>query len=86
MSHQKVLCTTQRSFSAKVAFQMISPKHILVYGVVLLQVDDSALPFVELHEVPISLFLQPAEILLDGSASLWRISQSSPFCIIIRLV
>lgn len=36
----------------------------------------------ELHEVPVSLFLQPVEVPQDGSMTIWHISHSSQFCII----
>jgi len=45
------------------------------------RVQVSAPPFVELHDVPVSPFLQPVQVSLDSSTTLWRISHSSHFCI-----
>ena len=44
--------------------------------------SGAGLLLVELHELPVSLFLQPAEVPLDGSMTLWCISHSSQFCVI----
>ncbi|GAB0185708.1 mitochondrial enolase superfamily member 1 [Grus japonensis] len=48
------------------------------------KVQDLAL-LVELHEVPVSLFLQHVEVPLDGSTTLWHISHSSQHNVICRL-
>ncbi|KAK4825789.1 hypothetical protein QYF61_002373 [Mycteria americana] len=42
-----------------------------------LQVQDFALPLVELHEIPVSPCLQPVEVPLGGSTTFWYISHSS---------
>ena len=63
----------------KAAFQLGSPQHILVHGVVPPQVQDFALLLVEPHEVPVSPFLQPVQVPLDGSPTLWCVSRSSQF-------
>ena len=57
-----------------VAPQLGGTYHILVHGIVPPQGQDFALPFAELHEVPLGPFLQLDEILLDGSTTLWCIS------------
>ncbi|KAK4810833.1 hypothetical protein QYF61_008805 [Mycteria americana] len=49
------------------------------------QVQDFALPLVELHEVPVSPFLQSVQVPLDGSTTLWHISHSSQICVISKL-
>ena len=44
-----------------------------------------AIPFVELHEVPVGSFLQPVKVLLDGSMTLWcRGCHSSQFGVICK--
>jgi len=40
---------------------------------------DLACPFVELHEIPVGPFLQLAEVLLNGSTTIWSISNFSKF-------
>jgi len=50
------------------------------------QVQDFAPFLCELFEVPVSAFLQPTEVLLDGSTTLRCISYFSHFCIISKLV
>ena len=72
---------TPRSFSVKLLSSWVGPQHILVHGVVPPQVQDLALAFVELHEVPVSPFLQLVEVTLHGSTTLWCISDSSQFVI-----
>ncbi|KAK4831783.1 hypothetical protein QYF61_019096, partial [Mycteria americana] len=69
----------------KAAFQLCSPQHLRVHGVVPPQVQDFALPLVELHEVPASPFLQPVQVPLDGSTTLWCISHSSQCGVICKL-
>jgi len=54
---------TSRSFSAK----LVSPQPVLVHGIVPSQVQD----FLELWWVPVSAFLQPLEVLLNGSTIMW---------------
>lgn len=41
--------------------------------------------FVEVHNAPISPFLHPVEVPLNGSTAIWCISRFSLFCIICRL-
>ena len=53
---------------------MAFPQHALVYGVILCQVKEFVFPLVELHEGPVSPFLQPVEVLLNGSTNIQRIS------------
>ena len=61
------------------------PHHTLVHGVVLPQVQDLAFPLVELQEVPVSLFLPPLPMPLNGSTTACCINHYSQFCIICRL-
>lgn len=49
----------------------------MVPGVVLPQLQNSALPLVDLHEAPVKPFLQSVQVPLDGSLTLWCISPSS---------
>ena len=44
-----------------------------------------AVPLAELYEVPVSPFLQPVVVPLDGSTTLWSISHSSRFGVISKL-
>ncbi|KAK4828308.1 hypothetical protein QYF61_025320 [Mycteria americana] len=66
------------------AFKLSGSQHILEHEVVPSQVKDFAL-LVELHEVSISLLLQPVEVPLDGSTTLWHTSCSSQFGVICKL-
>lgn len=54
-------------------------------GGVLPQVQDFALLLVDRHEVPVSSFLQPVGVPLDGSKIFWCIGHSSQFGVIIKL-
>jgi len=56
-----------------------------VHGVNLPQAQDFSLIFVELHEVPVSPFLQPSMVPLDVSTTFWNVSHSSQFCITYKL-
>lgn len=58
------------------AFQLGSPHCILVPGVAPPLVQDFALPLVELQQVSVSPFLQPLEVIMDGSTTHWSISHS----------
>ncbi|KAK4830703.1 hypothetical protein QYF61_012872 [Mycteria americana] len=69
----------------RAAFQLGGPQYILVPGVVPAQVQDFVLLLVELHEVPVGLFLLPVEVPLDGSMTFWCISHSSQFGVICKL-
>lgn len=64
------------------AFQLGVPQHLLVQGLVrpCPGLQDFALPLVELHEVPVSPFLQPVKIPLIDSRTLRRVSLSSRLC------
>ena len=46
---------------------------------------ELALPFAELSKVPACPFLQPVEVPLDGSTTLWCISHSSQFYVLSNL-
>lgn len=67
------------------AFQMVGPEHILVQCYFLL-VHNLAISIIVLDEVPVCLFLQPAEVPPNGSTTIWCISHSSHFCIFSKLV
>ena len=54
-------------------------------GVVPPHIQDFSLPFAELYNIPVSSFLQPVKVLLNGSLTLWCISHSSQFCVISKL-
>lgn len=58
------------------------PQHVLVPGGVLFQVKDLAFLIDELHEFPVSQFLCPFRVPLDGCTTPWCISHSSHFCVI----
>ncbi|KAK4823427.1 hypothetical protein QYF61_002113 [Mycteria americana] len=49
------------------------------------KVQDFALPLLDLHEIPVSAFIQPIQVPLDGGMTLWRISHSFQFCVISKL-
>ncbi|PKU44133.1 hypothetical protein llap_5545 [Limosa lapponica baueri] len=66
------------------ASQVGGPQHILVNEADPPQVQDFVL-LVELHEVPVSPFLQPSKVPLEGSMTLWCISQSSSLGVIYKL-
>lgn len=72
-----------RSFSAKL-FQMVSPQHVLVHGVISTEVQDSAFLYLKFHKVPVNLFGQPVGVPLSGSATLCCISHSSQLAVISR--
>lgn len=65
------------------AFQ---PQHGPVHAVVPPWVQDSAFPFVELHEVPLCPLLQPVKVPLNSSTHNCCINHCSQFCIIWKLV
>ncbi|GAB0181886.1 cAMP-dependent protein kinase inhibitor alpha [Grus japonensis] len=67
------------------AFQLSSPQYVLVDGVVPPQAQDFALPLVELCEIPVSPFLQPVEVPLDGITAFWYIIHSFQFGVICKL-
>lgn len=48
--------------------------------------QDVAATLAEPHDVPTRLFLQLAEVQLDGSMILWYISYFTPFCVIRKVV
>lgn len=67
----------------KAAFWLVGLQHVLLQGgfFILPQVQDFAHSLVEADEVPVSPFLQVAELPLDGSTALWCISLLFPvFC------
>ena len=74
-----------QGLSLQSCFPAFRLQHVLVPGVVPLQVQDFAVLFVELHEIPLSPVLQPVQIPLDGSTATWCISRSSQYCVICKL-
>lgn len=73
-------------FLHRPALQMVGPECVLVPGVTPPWLQDLALPLVELHDVPVSLFLQPIKVPLDGSMTFWYVSHFSQFCIILLVL
>jgi len=61
------------------AFQLGGPQRLLVCEIVPPQVQHFEC-LTELYEVPVSPFLQPVKVPLDGSLTLWFISHSFQFC------
>lgn len=61
---------------SQAAVQLGSPQCILVPGVAPPSVQDFALPLVKLQEVSVSPFLQPLEVIVDGSTTHWSVSCS----------
>ncbi|KAK4833070.1 hypothetical protein QYF61_027732 [Mycteria americana] len=70
----------------KTALQLGDPQHVLDHGAVPSLVQDFALLLVEFREVSVIPFLQPVEVLLDGSMTLWCISCSAQFCITSKII
>ena len=64
----KVSTRTGQGLFCRVVYQLVSPQPILVLGVIPSQVQDSALPIVDLHEHPVGPFLQPAKVPLNSSS------------------
>jgi len=56
-----------------------------VLGVIPFQGQDLTSSFAELHEVPVGPFLQPVQVPLDDSMTLWCTSYSLQFCICCKL-
>ena len=54
-------------------------------GIIPPLIQEFTFHLVELLEVPVNPFVQPAEVPLDGSTTLWCISHFSQFCIISEL-
>ncbi|KAJ7410836.1 hypothetical protein WISP_105756 [Willisornis vidua] len=60
------------------------PQSVLGYGIVPPQGLDLAFTIVDLHESPVSPFLQPMEVPLNGSTIVWCMHHCSQFCIICK--
>ena len=58
---------------------------VMVCGAIPPCMQDLAFPLVELHNVPVSPFLQHVEVPLNWSTTIWCISRSSQFCTICKL-
>ncbi|KAK4826730.1 hypothetical protein QYF61_010983 [Mycteria americana] len=76
------VCHDPQVLLCRATFQLGVPQHILEHGIVPPQVQDFALSLDELHEVPVSPFLQPVQVPLDVSTTLWCVSHSSQLCAI----
>lgn len=85
LAHLQVVHQNPQVLFCKAAFQLISSQPVLVQGVVPPQGLDLAFAFVDLHDVPISPFLQPTQVPLNGSTTAWCIGHSSQFCVICQL-
>lgn len=72
-------------FFCQLAFQSISTLAVLVHGAIPAQLQDSAQPFVQLQEMPISSFFKSADVSLNGSRALWHNTSSYQFSIVCRL-
>lgn len=69
----------------KAAFQLVGPQPVLMPAVILAQEQEFVFSFVELHEIPVSLFLQSIDVLVNCSTAIWCINPSNKFCIICNL-
>lgn len=65
-------------FFCKAAFQLLAPQPLLVSEVILPQGVGLGVPFVVLTVSP---FLQPAEVTLKGSRTLWSVKYKSQLCV-----
>ena len=72
----------------KAASQPVHPQPLLVRGVIPpSSLQDLHCPSIALsprHRTPVGSFLQPAEVLLNGSTTMWCIKHSSQFYIICK--
>lgn len=66
----------------KATFHSVHPQPVLLHGVMLLQRQGLVFLFVELHDIPDGLFLQPIDILLNSNTPLWYTNPYSEFCIV----
>lgn len=57
------------------------PPHCTVSRVIPPQVQEFAIPSVDLPNIPVTLFLQLVEFLLNGNTTIWSVSHFSQFCI-----
>lgn len=57
----------------------------MVHGIIPLQMQDFAFPFVELHEAHVSQLLTHVKVPLNGSVTICYIGHYSQFCIISKL-
>lgn len=64
----KGFISSSSSCSAKLHL-LVRPQQVLLCGIIPPQVQGFLLTLVEMHEAPVSLFLQLAKIPLDGSAT-----------------
>lgn len=69
----------------KAAFQLVGPQPVLMPAVILTQEQEFVFSFVELREIPVSLFLQSIDVLVNCSTAIWCISPSNKFFIICNL-
>lgn len=61
------ICQEPKVLLCRPDFLLSGPQHVLVPEVVLLLWQHLVFPFAEIHEAPISTFLQTAEIPLNDS-------------------
>lgn len=67
--------------------QLVGPQHVVVHELVLPpQVQGFVLHLIGCPDVPVSPFLQPAEVPLNSSTALWCMSHSSQLCVISKLI
>lgn len=66
-----VQCGVHQVLLWEAVFHLGGTQHVLMYGVILSQVQSLSLFLVELHEVPLSPFLQPLHISLNSSTTGW---------------
>ena len=76
---------TPRYFFLQIYFPDSHSQCVLLHEVIPPQVQRFALPFAELCKTPVNLLLQPVEVLLNGSATIWYIGHSCQFCIVCKL-
>lgn len=74
--HVTCLCSAYCLPGHAVLFCKAASQPLLVHEIIPPQVQDFALAIVELHVVPVSLFLQPAEVPWDGSSAFQHIDFS----------
>ncbi|PKU41106.1 hypothetical protein llap_8596 [Limosa lapponica baueri] len=80
-----LLSWDSQALLCRASFQPVSLQPMLVHGVIPPQRQGFAVPFVELHEVPLCTFLHPVEITLNGNTTIHCINNSFQFCIITKL-
>lgn len=67
----------------RIAFQPVHSQYLA--GIVPPQEKDLAFPFTELHEILLSLLVQPVQVPLNGSTTIWFANDSSQLYIICKV-